>query len=99
MPSSTAITTPKSRWFRILCLLEVHGIPVGLQVGLGMRVARRLVHSSRGAGAGKGGRPWTDCRSERGADGATRGSGVRHFLLGGGCRRSTDGGRGAELRE
>jgi hypothetical protein len=46
-----------------------------------MRVARLLVHSSRGAGAGKGGRPWTDYRSERGADGATRGSGVRHVLL------------------
>src|SRR5579862_908877 len=42
--------------------------------GLGDAGARRFEHSSRGAGAGKGGRPWTDW-SERGADGATLGLG------------------------
>ena len=64
-----------------------------------MRVARLEVHSSRGAGAGKGGRPWTDWLSERGADGATRGSGVRHFLLWMGVVDDGDGRGRAEQRE
>ena len=75
------MTTPKSRWFRILCLLEVHGIPVGLQVGLGMRVpvvwCIRLAEPAPGRAGGPGltAGP-NEVRTERPGV-----SGVRHCLL------------------